>query len=520
MSAERAERCQDCGAPLERAQRYCIACGARTAARSPQLQELLDRTRKQRRSDVADASTPVAAAPAPGLGARARHLFGAFAPLSALRLPSLPISAVLVLAFLGFGVVLGVAARSASSPSLAASSRPLRVVLAPSAGGRTPTTAEPSASSPQEPSSGGGEAPAGEPEASPAPAVAEGPPTTPAHASTPSKHSPSGGSGKQPKTSTGNPPAPAGAPATKLPALRHVFVIMLSDEPYALTFGPESPAPYLAKTLERRGALLVHYDAVAHQELANGVALISGQGPTPETAVNCPDYADVAPAGAGAEEQVLGNGCVYPSTTQTLADQLTAKHLSWRAYIEGIGAGTAAAACAHPPLGSTDSSAAPPAAGESYATFRNPFVYFHSLIDSPACATGDVGLAQLSGDLASAERTPNFSYIAPNLCHDGSPVACAPGAPAGLAAADTFLKTIVPQILSSKAYKQNGLLVITTDNAPAGGEFGDSSSCCGQPQFPNLPGTRSRALAPRRGQRRCAAALAVRERRKHKPRTV
>ncbi len=46
---------------------------------------------------------------------------------------------------------------------------------------------------------------------------------------------------------------------------------------------------------------------------------------------------------------------------------------------------------------------------------------------------------------------------------------------------------MVPEVLSSKAYKEAGLLVITTDEAPSSGEFADSSSCCGQPGFPNLP---------------------------------
>jgi hypothetical protein len=45
---------------------------------------------------------------------------------------------------------------------------------------------------------------------------------------------------------------------------------------------------------------------------------------------------------------------------------------------------------------------------------------------------------------------------------------------------------VVPEITASKAYRQNGLLVITGDEAPSTGEFADSSSCCGQPAFPNL----------------------------------
>jgi hypothetical protein len=67
-------------------------------------------------------------------------------------------------------------------------------------------------------------------------------------------------------------------------------------------------------------------------------------------------------------------------------------------------------------------------------------------------------------------------------------------------AADGFLQRIVPKILSSKAYKQGGLLAITVDDAPSTGEYADSSSCCGQPRFPNLPvPTGAAALSPQGG---------------------
>ena len=188
-----------------------------------------------------------------------------------------------------------------------------------------------------------------------------------------------------------------------------------------------------------------------------------------------------------------GHGCVYPSATQTLAGQLTAKHLTWRAYLEGMdepGAGTGSAygACGHPALGAPDPTSAPtPPAGQAYATWRNPFVYFHSLIDSSACASDDVGLDKLKSDLQSAKSTPSFAYVVPDRCHDGNATPCAPGAPAGMEAADGWLKKVVPEITASKAYKENGLLVLTVDEAPSSGEYEDSSSCCGQPSFPNMP---------------------------------
>jgi hypothetical protein len=274
---------------------------------------------------------------------------------------------------------------------------------------------------------------------------------------------------------------------------------MLSDEPYASVFGPSSTAPYLSGALEHKGELLVRYDAVAHEELANELALISGQGPTVEAAANCPNYTEIAGASTGPEEQVLGSGCVYPAATQTLAGELTTKHLTWRAYVQGIDeAGVQAPACAHPTLGQADPTAEQTASTGAYATFRNPFVYFASIVDSPACAADDVGLASLKGDLAAAKSTPSFSYIVPDRCHDGNPTPCTPGAPAGMPATEALLKQVVPEITGSKAYKESGLLVMTVDEAPSSGAFADSSSCCGQPLFPNDP-VKTVVGAPRGG---------------------
>jgi hypothetical protein len=141
----------------------------------------------------------------------------------------------------------------------------------------------------------------------------------------------------------------------------------------------------------------------------------------------------------------------------------------------------------HPPLGSADPSSSQPPSAEPFATFRNPFAYFHSVIDSRTCTSDVVGLGRLGGDLASARKAPSLSYISPDRCHDGDPTPCAPGQPAGLAAADGFLQEVVPKILASTAYRDAGLLIITVDEAPSSGELADSSSCCGQPRFPNLP---------------------------------
>lgn len=425
-------------------------------------------------------------------------------------LPPVQVSALLLVAFLGFGVAVGAAAKDSRSRR-----PPPREVLiaqaAPVAGAAESTQSSP---------------PSAEAEATPSPSSEDEPSTESAGSGsspadktgTKSSSGTSGSSGGGGESPSGGGGEGSSSGSSKLPHVKHVFVVMLDNEPYATAFGPASPARYLAGTLERKGALLVRYYAVAHEQLANGIALLSGQGPTPQTAQNCPTYENLTPGTPGAAGQVSGNGCVYPSATQTLAGQLTAKHRTWRAYLEGMDEGapsaaastagatpgastanTADGACAHPALGAADPTAtqtpAAPLAGQapssssssSYATWRNPFVYFHSVTDSPACAREDVGLNRLKSDLASAKRTPSFSYIVPDRCHDGDATPCAPGQAAGMGAADGFLRKVVPEILRSKAYRDGGLLVVTVDEAPSGGEFADSSSCCGQPRFPNLP---------------------------------
>ncbi len=66
----------------------------------------------------------------------------------------------------------------------------------------------------------------------------------------------------------------------------------------------------------------------------------------------------------------------------------------------------------------------------------------------------------------------------------------------------------MPEITSSRAYKDGGLLVITVDEAPSSGEFADSSSCCGQPPSrTSRPPPRASPRAAAAGG--CAAALPV-----------
>jgi phosphatidylinositol-3-phosphatase len=410
-------------------------------------------------------------------------------------MPSPLVWSALIAAFLGFGVLVG---RTTGPSTLASARPPLKLLVARAPAGstsNTPRAAPPPVAHTESTPEPSAAAPSPSKEGSSKGHVSSSPPSSPSSAS---KETSSGGKSPSPRTSNAKPPA-----------IEHVFVVMLSDEPYATAFGPASSAHYLSGTLEKQGQLLVRYYAVAHEQLANGIALLSGQGPTEATAANCPTYADISPGSVGANGQVQGNGCVYPASTDTLPGQLTAKRLTWKAYVEGMDEGAASPpACAHPTAGASDPSVGPagtapqPAdiATAGYQTMRNPFVYFHSITGSSACAVNDVGMTALKGDLANERRTASFSYIAPGPCDDGNPTPCEPGKASGMPAADAFLRRIVPEILSSKVYKKNGLLAITVDQAPSSGEYADSSSCCGQPRFPNLPApTGAAALSPQGG---------------------
>jgi phosphatidylinositol-3-phosphatase len=281
--------------------------------------------------------------------------------------------------------------------------------------------------------------------------------------------------------------APAAAPAA-LPPIRHVLLIVLENEPYEASFGARSPAPYLARVLPRQGALLPNYYGIGHASLPNYVALVSGQAPNEATQLDCPVFSAfrLSVPGLNASGQALGSGCVYPPSVRTLADQLEAAGLTWKGYMEDMGNDPQreAAACAHAPVGRPDPTRGAEV-GDEYAAKHDPFVYFHSIIDDAArCAAHVVSLARLKDDLRSSATTPNYAFIAPNLCNDGHDTPCVDGRQGGLVAINAFLTEWVPRIMHSPAFRADGLLVVTFDEAAGGGRDG-SSACCGEQGLPD-----------------------------------
>jgi hypothetical protein len=212
-------------------------------------------------------------------------------------------------------------------------------------------------------------------------------------------------------------------PASKLPPVKHVWVVALTGHSYDESFGAGSTAPYLSTELRAKGTLLSWYHAAGHDPSAGGVALLGGQ------------------------KDAFGP---FDDKTVTLADQLTGAGRTWKAYVEGATAG----------LNAGDN----PCLRAPEQQPRNPFLRFASITGAAECGSSIAELDRIAPDAADTDSAPAFSYILPGPTHDGS---------TSLADADAWLQTTLPALLDSKAYNDGGLVVVTFDaGAPADVEAG------------------------------------------------
>jgi hypothetical protein len=296
-------------------------------------------------------------------------------------------------------------------------------------------------------------------------------------------------------------PAPAKKPAAKPttaskpepPPVKHVFVVMLADKSFSEAFGPASPAPYLAHDLRGKGALLRRYFATAHGSLPNYIALLGGQAANPDSAPGCAALTPFVAAGKpAADGEVRGKGCVFDASVPSLPVQLERKKLAWRVYVGG-----AAPPPVVPPAAATPPAAAPaapcqppPAAadGTPAPVDRDPFLFFAAIAAAPDCTARVTGFATLATDLAAPlDAAPAFTLIVPDTCSAGRDGACPLGEPAGLARSDAWLREWIPRITASPAYGEDGMVVITFDQARVSGPEADSTSCCDQALGLNEP---------------------------------
>jgi hypothetical protein len=213
------------------------------------------------------------------------------------------------------------------------------------------------------------------------------------------------------------------APGSAAPARpSHVVLVVLENREYEEVVGsPE--APFL-NHLAERGAVATSYYAVSHPSLPNYLALLGGS--TFGVEENCTE-------------------CV--ATGPNLATQLSRAGISWRAYMEGL------------PYPCFTGSGI-----DRYAKRHDPFVYFPSITALPARCADVVPASWLSGAL-ERHRLPTFSWLTPDLCHDGH------DCPLGVV--DYYLYTLVPRI--TRQLGPHGLLILTFDEGLS------DAGCCGLP---------------------------------------
>jgi phosphatidylinositol-3-phosphatase len=520
------EQCTGCGAVLVEDQRYCLQCGARHG--KPRLDFVafwgpLSPTNGPGERSSAQAGGTTAGQP---------HSWWASASFLGAGAPSRGLAATLAAGVLAVGILAGVALGPgpASSPADSATlaQRALAALVeragrdsqaAPSTSA-TAATAPPPITSEPTPTPGTTSNTNSKAKSAPNPSEASGTSESSGESTT------SGSSEGSSKSSKGSGESEKTAPGTpiKLPAIKHVWVITLSGTSFNAALADPTADPYLAKQLVPKGTLLSNYALSSSSSLGNGIALLSGQNVNLDTEQNCPTYSALEPPTVNATTGLAeGVGCVYPAAVKTLADELTAGSLTWKAYVQDMEEGapangtaptagaqsgtsatqgasapsgtsrpagtpsapqadsslsgtsatpgtqsqpTAAVTCRRPEPGTPDPNNTP-APGDPYLTYRNPFVYFASLLNEGACASNDVDLSQLQASLATPANTPSLSWIVPSACNDGSAAPCAPGSAAGLAPLDAFLKEVVPQILATSAYAKEGLIVIVPDSPPA-----------------------------------------------------
>jgi hypothetical protein len=295
---------------------------------------------------------------------------------------------------------------------------------------------------------------------------------------------------------------------TPRPAVKHVWYIILENKSYDATFSGLNNNTYLWKTLPSQGTLLTNYFGTGHFSQDNYTALVSGQAPLYDHQIDSPLYKDAAgsvitdPSSPNnGQFQAAGDpytlqGSVYPSSVQTIFNQLSDNNVSWKAYAQDMGYPDSSGAphsvttCGAPGTDPTKSPVPNPGGAnttDQYVAKHFPLPWFHSIIDNAAAMCDSKHSASLFdpknglyADLQSVSTTPTFSWISPNNCSDAHDAVCygnnlsggwidpnTPAAPlnytGGLYASDLFLQHIIPEIQASPAYADNGMIIVSFD---------------------------------------------------------
>jgi len=272
----------------------------------------------------------------------------------------------------------------------------------------------------------------------------------------------------------------AAASAEHMTPYSHIFVIIAENKSYERIIGPNSVAPNINRLAQRFG-LASRFFAEAHPSEPNYIAMLAGDtfGIHDDDAFYCtPGMRDPwCP-------KALKAGYVdHTVRARSLMDQLRARGLTWKAYMESLPqAGSLAARWP------TSEHPVPGMPAQMYAAKHNGFLSFLSVQRDDDRAQKIVDFQQFDRDLSRGQM-PNYAHIVPNQCNDMHGRDAGPNVPADcvksntdalIARGDRVIGKVVQSIMNSALWSAsaNAAVVITFDENDKEGRQGADQGCC------------------------------------------
>lgn len=224
-------------------------------------------------------------------------------------------------------------------------------------------------------------------------------------------------SATQTLTPTASPTSTPTPVPSLVPRFSHIVIIVFENQEYGSIIG-NPQMPFFNQMAQQYTLLNQHY-AIRHPSLPNYIAMVSGD--TFGIEVNNPKILIEAPS---------------------LPDLFKEAGISWKTYQESM-----TSRC-----GIEDNL--------EYVRKHNPFVWFKSVIEDPACEEHIVPLEQLQKDFDDG-TLPQFIFITPNLCHSIHDHTSRPEC--SHKNADDWLKPLVEGLLQYPAIEKDGLIILTWD---------------------------------------------------------
>ena len=265
-----------------------------------------------------------------------------------------------------------------------------------------------------------------------------------------------------------------------VPKLDHVFIIMMENHSFDQIIG-NANTPFI-NAWAHTANLATNYYGVGHPSLTNYLEVVGGSnfgivndhapdwyGRTPSSHLNEPitkQGRDIATPGATAPFGITIPAA--PFVGKTIANQLADIGKRWKTYQEDLP--VVGAEYVNYSDGDYSNLDKVSNVQALYAVKHNPFVYFENIQDSnnpDSSLKNTVGFKGLNGlyaDLRSGD-VPDFSFIAPNQCHDmhgignGSHL-CQYNSATLMKMSDAALENLVSSIKNSSVWKKGNNVVI------------------------------------------------------------